>query len=192
MRLPFAMMALAVVSACGGGGSGGAPDRVAEAAALDALLVNTSISNPQRLPVSGRAQYNGYMRANLPTGADGARLNYLGDLTMDVNFAAARDEVAGQASGFATGSGDTLAGTLAITGGDLYRDTDPDVNYTFTGNVDGRLTQGGRAFVIDAEIEGEFRGRDQDGVRGLLFGDVVGPAGQDIFDGTFAATRRVE
>jgi hypothetical protein len=27
-------------------------------------------------------------------------------------------------------------------------------------------------------------------VRGLVFGDITGPARQDIFDGTFAATRR--
>ena len=192
MRFHIVTLAFAILTACGGGGAGSVTDRAASANALDAKLAGINVSNPQQLPTSGRAQYNGYMRANLPTEDNGARLNYLGDLTLDVNFGAARDEVAGQATGFTNGGGKRLDGSVAITGGDLYRDTDPAVNYTFTGDVGGRLTQGNRAFVIDAEIEGEFRGRDQDAVRGLLFGDVTGPDGQDIFDGTFAATRIVD
>lgn len=191
MRFLLVTLALAILAACGGGG-GGVTDRAVSATALDETLAGLDASDPQRLPTSGRAQYLGYMRANLPTEDNGARLDYLGNLTLDVNFGAARDEVAGLATGFTASGGKRLDGKLAITAGDLYRDTDPTVNYTFTGDVDGRLTQGNRGFIIDAEIEGEFAGRDQTAVRGLLFGDVTGPDGQDIFDGTFAATRNVD
>ena len=86
-------------------------------------------------------------------------------------------------------AGDRLDGDLRLRGGDLFRDTDIDDNYTFTGTVRGALSDAGTPYDIDAEINGEFRGRNQDGLTGVLFGDVVGPLGQDIFDGDFFAGR---
>ncbi|MCB5198130.1 hypothetical protein LGQ03_02650 [Loktanella sp. TSTF-M6] len=184
-----------IFAACGGGGGGdddAGPDRFAVADRLESRLAEQDVSDPGTLPVTGRANYTGFMRAGLPTGAGGARVEYLGDLRMDVNFGAARDEVAGSATGFQTGAGDRLSGTLTISDGDLFRDTDPDENYTFTGDVDGTLKRGADSYRIDAEIEGEFKGRDREGVSGLLFGDVRGPDGQDVFDGSFAAVKEQE
>ncbi len=170
--------------------SGTALDRAGAAAQLDDRLTGANVSDPTRLPIVGRGEYNGYMRARLPTGPDGARVDYLGDLTIDVNFGAGFDQIRGQASGFKAANNTALAGALAITDGNIYRDTDPTAAYSFDGDVDGTLTGGSSSYIIDAEIEGEFLGRNQDAVSGVLFGDVTGPAWQDIFDGSFAATRQ--
>lgn len=196
MRCVYPSFALfLLMSACGGGGDGDdavAPDRFAVAKRLESRLAEQDVTAPSSLPANGRAFYSGFMRAGLPTGAGGARVEYLGDLDMDVNFGASRDEIAGTATGFQTGAGDRLTGKLTLSGGDLFRDTDPDENYTFTGDVDGTLSRGAKNYRIDAEIEGEFKGPDQTGVSGLLFGDVRGPAGLDVFDGSFAAVRQEE
>ncbi len=183
----FAILALAGCSS-GGGGGGEALSREEQAETLSATLAAVNVSEPADLPTTGAASYAGFMTAGLPTGAGGARREYLGDLTMNVDFAAPRNQVSGRADNFTAGN-DRLNGRLQITGGDLFRNTVIDENFTFTGDVDGTLSQNGRQFVIDAEIAGEFRGRNQEGVSGLLFGDVEGPEGQDIFDGTFVAEK---
>ena len=186
-----------LLTACGGGGEPAEvappqPTRTEVVERLETRIVRVPVSDPQELPTEGRAFYEGFMRANLPTGPNGERSDYIGDLTMDVNFAAARDEIAGQATGFQTGGGDRLRGRLDIAGGDIYRDTVVRDNYTFTGDVDGTLRRGEDRYVVDAGIEGEFRGKNREAVSGLLFGDVEGPLGQDIFDGSFAAEKREE
>ncbi len=190
MRMWVMKALLAVTLAgCSGGGGGDAPppdDRIT----IDDIIDSAPVSDPRLLPVAGRASYLGYMRTRLPTGPEGARVDYLGDLTLDVNFAAARDQIAGSATGFDNGASDRLDGILTITGGDIYNDTDPSAAYTFDGDVDGVLTGGSGAHTIDARIEGEFRGVDKIAVNGLVFGDVTGPDGIDVFDGTFAAERR--
>ena len=177
------------LSACGGSGGSEIPSRADRAALLADDVLSDGISDPGRLPDSGSARYDGFMTLRLPTQADGSRRRYTGDLTLNVDFAAPRDQITGRAGGFATRGGDALDGGLRLRGGDLYRDTDPDENYTFTGNLDGTLRRGRADYAIDARIEGEFRGRGQTGVNGLVFGDVTGPQGQDIFDGDFVAAR---
>lgn len=186
MRLIWVLM-LGVLTACSSGGSGEEP--VQDADELQAALEADNISDPSLLPTRGTARYDGYMDARLPTGDMGERTSYRGDLRLNVDFGAERNQVTGRASAFASGGGDRLDGDLRIRGGDLFRDTDIDDNYTFTGTVRGALSDAGTPYDIDAEINGEFRGRNQDGVTGVLFGDVVGPLGQDIFDGDFFAGR---
>ncbi|MEY1555085.1 hypothetical protein AB3Y40_05570 [Yoonia sp. R2331] len=182
----YVLTVLALAGCSTGGSNSGTLSRSAQAADLEETLSATNITNPATLPTTGSTTYQGFMTAGLPTGAGGARTEYLGDLTMNVDFAASRDQVTGTARNFAAGN-DQLTGVLIIRQGDLFRNTNTSQNFTFTGDVNGTLKQGVSAFVIDAEIAGEFRGRDQEGVSGLLFGDVTGPAGQDIFDGTFFA-----
>ena len=179
------------VAACGGssGGGGILADRNTQAEMLEDVVLGDEVSNPDKLPDDGTANYTGFMTAHLPTGDDGARSGYIGDLQMAVDFSAERNQVSGRARNFANNDGLALDGKLRLRGGDLFRDTDPDDNYTFTGNVDGRLSADGDTYDIDARIEGEFRGRRQNGVSGLLFGDVTGPFGQDIFDGDFVAVK---
>ncbi|SEM82285.1 hypothetical protein SAMN04488003_10549 [Loktanella fryxellensis] len=183
------MNAAVVLALCGwltgcgaGGGSGGDAGPVVVPADLD-------VTDPRTLPTTGRATYDGYMRAELPTGDDGSRENYLADLRMEVNFATGFDQIRGQATGFEAGGARRLGGALTISGGDVYRDTDTSAAYTFDGALNGTLTDGSDDYLIDAEIEGDFLGADQTAVGGLVFGDITGPEGIDIFDGTFAADR---
>ena len=190
--LRWVLVCIVAVSGCGGGGGGAPRDPSGSAQDLDDRLETLEVSNPALLPTQGRAEYNGYMRARLPTGEDGALLQYLGDLNLDVNFAAARDQIAGSATGFATGGSERLDGTLRIAQGDIYPTTDPQVAYSFDGDVTGNLTDARGTYIIDGSIEGEFLGRDQRAVSGLVFGDVTGPDGLALFDGTFAAEKRAE
>ena len=184
-------LALFLLAGCGGGGGSGGDGPVALTPdQIDDRIDGQPISNPATLPTTGRAQYNGYMRASLPTGPQGARVNYLADMRLDVNFGAGFDQIRGQATGFEARDGVPLGGALAITAGNIYGDTDPTAAYSFDADVDGALTRGAATYVIDASLEGEFLGQGQTAARGLVFGDITGPLGQDIFDGTFAATRR--
>ena len=169
----------------GGGGSVTPGD-------IDAGIDGLPVSDPALLPTAGRAEYNGYMRTRLPTGAEGARVDYLADMTLEVNFSAGFDQIRGEATGFEAGDGVPMSGALAITNGNIFPTTDPTVAYSFDGDVGGALTNASGTYVIDAEIEGEFVGQGQTAARGLVFGDVAGPLGQDVFDGSFATTRRVD
>ncbi|MBU2358527.1 MAG: hypothetical protein KKB02_06290 [Alphaproteobacteria bacterium] len=189
MRVNSLILMVSLLAGCGGGG-GGAGSGGLTPDAIDESLGGLPISNPADLPATGRAEYGGYMRARLPTGPDGARVQYLGDLQMDVNFGAGFDQIRGRATGFEAADTHTLDGALTITNGAIYRDTNPDAAYSFDGDVDGTLSDASGRYAVDAQIEGEFLGTDQKAVSGLLFGDVTGPAGLDVFDGTFAGTRR--
>ena len=186
-------LAIVLLAGCGGGGggggAGGSPAPLTPGQ-IDDGIAGLPVADPATLPTTGRAEYNGYIRAGLPTGPEGARVEYLADLRLDVNFAAAFDQIRGEATGFEARDEVPLSGTLAVTGGNIYGDTDPTAAYSFNGNVDGTLTRGADSYVIDASLEGEFLGRGETAARGLVFGDVTGPLGQEIFDGTFAATRR--
>jgi len=71
----------------------------------------------------------------------------------------------------------------------LNRGADPDVDFTFDGALSGTLQTGSSAFDIDGNLLGEFRGRDQDGLTGVVSGTITGSDSQDIFDGSIAATR---
>ncbi|WP_386681257.1 hypothetical protein [Loktanella sp. R86503] len=181
----FGGVMLLCLAGCGGGGGGDAMTP----AQIDGQIGGQDVSDPALLPTAGRASYDGYMRAALPTGEDGARVQYLADLTLAVNFGAGFDQIRGQASGFEAQDGVPLAGRLAITDGAIYRGTDSSAAYSFDADLDGTLSGGGESYTIDASLDGEFVGQTQTAVRGLVFGDMTGPAGLDIFDGTFAATR---
>ena len=186
------LAACMLLAACGGGGGSVemAPTRTEAVEKLESRIARKTVSDPSRLPVAGRADYEGYLRANLPVGRDGGRVDYIGDLAMDVNFAAARDEISGTVTGLQSGDGDRLRGALAVSGGDIFRDTVVRDNYTFTGRIDGTVRRGRSRYAIDAGLEGEFRGRDRAAVSGIVFGDVEGPRGVDIFDGSFVAERQ--
>ena len=183
-------LALFLLAGCGGGGGEGSVPAALTPGQIDDSIDGLPVSPPATLPTTGRAEYNGYMRANLPTGPEGARVAYLADLRLDVNFGAGFDQIRGQATGFEARDGVPLGGALAITAGNIFGDTDATAAYSFDADIDGALTRGAETYVIDASLEGEFLGQGQTAARGLVFGDIAGPLGQDIFDGTFATTRR--
>lgn len=183
MKNTTLICAIGLVSACSSsGGVDSTQDRAATATALAASLAQDNFSNPDTLPTRGGATYAGFMTLALPLGA--AAQDVVGDMTLAVDFGVKRDQVTGTASNF-----EGLSGSLDIAGGDLNRNADPDVDFTFGGDVTGTLSQSGDSYLIDANLEGDFRGRNYDGVTGLIYGDISGPAGQDIFQGSIAGSR---
>lgn len=182
MGRTFALIAFGLLAACSSGEDGDGISRGDQAAALEAALSEENVSNPGALPMKGTASYAGFMTLGLPIG--GAPQDFVGDLDMVVDFAANRDQVSGTATNF-----NGLTGSLWIASGDLDRATDTGVDFTFDGTVMGSLAQAGQSYDIDGNIAGEFRGRNQDGLTGVVYGAINGPDGQDLFDGSFAATR---
>ena len=185
------LTAVLLLAACSSGGGGDpAPTRGERAEELQDRLENDFVSEPAQLPKRGTADYRGFMTARLPLGPDGARRAYIADLSLSVDFAAPKDQVSGRAQNFEAGD-DRLGGRLAIRGGDLIRSTDPDDNYTFEARANGTLSKGATDYAVDAAISGEFRGRGETGVSGVLYGDITGPDDwQDVFDGTVHAERQ--
>ena len=182
MRGIFMVVLLGGLAGCSGGRGADGLSRADQAAALAAALAEENISAPSTLPTGGTATYAGFMTLGLPIG--GTTQDFVGDLDVIVDFAANNSQLSGSVSNF-----DGVSGTLTIAGGELDRSADPRVDYTFDGAVTGTLAQSGARYDIDASLLGEFRGRNQDGLMGIVFGDIVGPDGQDIFDGSIAAAR---
>ncbi|MCO4848279.1 MAG: hypothetical protein KC448_09950 [Yoonia sp.] len=183
MRKWVCLSALVFGVGCGAPGQGTDPaSRADQAADLEVELQNENYSDPAGLPVSGRGIYKGFATLDLPIG--GTTQSYTGDLDLTVEFGGSKDQVSGALQGF-----DDLAGVLNIENGNLDRGTDTDEDYTFGADVGGTLTGRDGDYVIDASLLGDMRGRNQDGVTGVVFGDITGPEGVDIFDGTVAATR---
>lgn len=172
---------LLALMGCGGSPSGAPPDLPATPPA---------VTDPRDLPASGFASYDGYLRARLPTGADGARLDYLGDLRMDVNFGAGFDQIRGTATGFRAERSTALAGTLTLDQGKVFRDPAQAGAYGFDADLNGRLTGADGVQDIDAALSGNFLGPDAAAVSGVVYGTTTGAAGLEIFDGSFAADRQ--
>lgn len=134
------------------------------------------------MPANGRAVYAGFGILNLPI--DGAVQAYVGDLDLTVEFGRSGDQISGTLQRF-----DGLTGVLDIANGNLDRGTYTDVGYTFRADITGTLSAISGDYVIDANLTGDIRGRNQGGITAVVFGDITGPDGLDIFDGTLAATR---
>ena len=183
MRKWVCFSALVLVAGCGGTGQSTNPTwRVDRASDLAAALFTENISDPARLPVTGRAIYAGF--GTLDLAIRGTTQSYIGDLNLSVEFSGTAEPISGTLHHF-----DGLTGALDISNGNLDRGADTDVDYTFGADVDGILTNNGGDYVIDASLLGDFRGRNQDGVTGVVFGDITGPNGVGIFDGTVAGAR---
>ena len=183
MRNWICVGALMLIVSCRGMGSGtDQASRADQAADLVDALLGENISDPALLPLTGRAVYAGF--ATLELAIAGTIQSYIGDLDLTVEFSGTGDPISGALHSF-----DGLSGALSIANGNLDRGANTDVDYTFGADVDGMLTNNGGDYVIDASLSGDFRGRNQDGVTGVVFGDITGPNGVDIFDGTVVGIR---
>lgn len=179
----FIVAAVSALVACSSSvGTDQGVDRPVTAAALADSLARENISARDTLPQNGSAHYAGFMTLALPM--SDASTDYIGDLDMTVNFGATNNQISGSARNF-TG----LSGSLVIADGNIARGTDTDVDYTFDGVVTGALGLGGESYTLNGALVGDFRGRYQDGLTGQVFGTVDGACGQDLFQGSIAATR---
>lgn len=194
MRILSMLLCLVLLQACSGsGGAGLVDERTPEEVERD--LEEQPISPPGELPTSGAAEYDGFMFADLPvTPTDpGLTTSYVGTLAMTVSFDGSGPPLSGRAVNFTDRLNVTLGGALDVDGGAIFRGNDPDSNYTLEGDVAGTLRHPDVGnLAVDATLSGEFRGINQLGVQGVLFGDVRSAAGIEIFDGSFAAERQVD
>ncbi len=189
-------LVLVILTACGSSsGLSQATDTADTADALKDRLEDAPVSPPAQLPTLGSADYRGFMFVDLPVTPSDPTLQtaYVGEMTMSVAFDGRAEPVRGRATGFTDRLNVTLGGSLDIGKGTIFRGNDPDSNYTLEGAVAGRLNHPGvGAMDVDGSMAGEFRGLNQEGVQGVVFGDVASSLGEEIFDGSFAAERQIE
>lgn len=183
------------MAGCGGGGAGlgdtKAPPRLpteyekllSARALLDAQWAGASIFDPAGLPDTGGATYQGI--ANLTVAMDGSELSLAGKLTLSVNFA--DDAVTGSIYKVVDENEVLYSGTLVIDNGDLDRDADVLVDYTFTADIAGTLSGGGNLFEFDGDIGGDFVGDSAGAVSGAIQGLVTGAGGSGALLGSFLA-----
>jgi hypothetical protein len=200
--------ALGVLAGCssGSGGEGSDwPPPLPEALSLDEVVVlgdaisaasrDLEFTDPAGLPTSGRAVYEGEMwieAATYPEEVEGSVVPgfLLGQLAMGVDFS--DGEVVGQAGNFHTSDGEAYGGRLAITGGELDRDVNPNGGgWTYEADIDGTLTRDDDWVKVEGEFLGDFVGEDHRFAEGRLDqGEIRGSDGT-VFDleGRFIAQR---
>lgn len=145
------------------------------------------ITPPTDLPITGSARYDGFLNLGLPTAS--GRETITGNLGLDVDFDAANIQVTGRASGFTDADNAAVTGNILITDGVIDRETNVAADYTFEGGISGALSGPDfRNIVVTGTILGDFNGVDADVLSGQVFGDVIGPQGEDIFNGSFSST----
>jgi hypothetical protein len=183
--LKYIISTLTVLGLAGcSGGSGGAPNlaHIDQALALAAAQQAANVSVPSELPTSGAASYAGFVTLGLPI--SDAITNVTGDIDLNVDFGNQLQPFSGTLSHFPG-----LAGQIAIVGGQIDRDANTGVDYTFISDLRGDLVAEGRTYTINGSLAGDFRGRYQDGMTGVIYGDIDGPVGQNMFSGTMAVAR---
>jgi len=169
------------VTACGSGGTTSSGDQLDD-------NDSSPITDPDTLPISGTVHYSGFLSLGLPTSS--GRTDFTGNLGLTVAFDAVTGQVTGEADQFRAPDAELLRGRILITDGQIDRATNTVEDYTFDAQLSGTLSGDDfRNMVITGAMVGDFNGENADVVSGQVFGDVVGPAGLDIYNGTFSATQ---
>ncbi|WP_131802356.1 hypothetical protein [Yoonia tamlensis] len=181
------MLIFSLLCACGGGGDDGGGNGGAPADFDDYFnqITGTGVTPVASLPVTGRYEYAGRVRLDLPI--DGPAQQYQGLLEISIGFDAGANPVLGSVSQLANGQ-QVLVGVLQIDSGVLNPHAQPAVDYQFFAGLDGNLDANGTIYVIDGTLAGDLYGPQWDGIAGLVFGDITQGIIVDIFDGSFAGT----
>ena len=183
MRVLSCAIAMILLVACGSSaGDDSDVNRAAQAADLLLRWEGENYTNPSLLPTDGRFEFDGLATIALPI--NGERNDLIGDVHVTVNFGRPHNPINGEISNIGA-----LGGQLNISGGAIDRSADPETTFTFGANLAGALTSGVDVMTVEGGLDGDFRGRNQDGMTGLIHGTVEGLLGRDIFDGTFAASQ---
>lgn len=176
----FYALVFLCAAACGGSSGSGSGSELGSSGGGGAI-------DPNELPISGAARYDGFLTLGLPTSS--GRDSYTGQLGLDVDFDAADVQVTGLADNFATSDGEDVTGRIVVTDGVINRETNVIEDYTFEAGVSGTLSGPDfRNMVITGTMLGDFNGQAAEAITGRVFGDVILPTGTDIYNGTFSAT----
>lgn len=176
----LSVMALICLIRCGSSDASTTTSSRADLAATQAIeLSGMNNSDPALLPVMGQPVYAGYATLDIP--GLGAQI---GDLDLAVTFGTTQGTVSGEIGQF-----DDRDGSLSIGGGRLLRGADPRTGVAFGADLDGTLTDASGDWHIDGEINGDFRGRDHDGITAVVSGAVDHDDQQNILDGSVTGVR---
>lgn len=187
-----ALAAAGLVTGCSDGGSGSDANASPtygelsdQAGALEDRTENLPLTDPSVLPTSGSASYDGVIGL-VSDGAGGAPEDFAGELTLNVDFR--RDDLSGQATNFVTAGEERLDGTLAITGGDIARGTDPELEPTYAFDMGGTLSDtDGDDYRVDATGVGAFLGEDAEATFGFVGGEMISKNGTASLGGAYVA-----
>lgn len=181
----FSVVAVcASLAACSGSGGGGGDGGTGSSDQLGANDGDTT--GGIDAPISGTARYDGFMTLNLPTSE--GRAPFTGSLGLDVDFDASAAQVTGEANNFLSPDDDMLSGRLMVTDGEIDSSAERPADYTFEAGISGTLRGPQfRNMVITGTLIGDFNGDTAEVLSGSSFGDVIGPTGADIFNGSFSA-----
>lgn len=169
-----------LLCSCGGSGGSGVDPQLA---ALETMRADAnrlvedfsplSYTDLAIVPTVGTATYQGYLSAQLSNTSDGITDTLIGDLSLQVDFAAS-NMVTGSAEGFLDENGAPLVGTLTLSNGSLDRDGDPNTDATFTFEGSGQLIDvAGQTLILSTNFEGDFLEDNYSGVGGDILGQVI-------------------
>ncbi len=186
-----ALAAAGVMAGCSDSGSDGGGQRpsyddlTSEAEALGERAEDMYLTDPSDLPTSGSASYEGVI-GFATLGDSGAPEDFAGELSLNVDFD--DSELSGQASNFVTAGEEQLEGSLSITNGELDRDTDPEIEPTYTFDMNGTLSDASDDdFQVDAEGAGAFLGDSGEATFGVVAGGISSEDGTSYIEGVFLA-----
>ncbi len=172
------------------------PDEAAIAAraartALFASYTPVVFTNIDVVPLTGNANYQGYMTANLGNINDTVTNTLSGQMTLNIEFEQFGFSLSGIAHQFFDGNDIGLNGTLVLSDGRFDRAGNPNENATINITTSGTLTDvQGRELMIGAQLEGDFLGSSYEGIGGDLLGRVTIDGATQNLDGIFIAAQQ--
>ena len=177
-----------------GGGSSDQVTSALEAKRLAAEQMFMDFNPPEytslsMVPTTGSATYDGFVSGVLSNTSDDVTDTLIGDLSINVSFDGS-EMISGVADGFLDDSGNHLSGEIILSGGELDRAGDPNVDATLTFDGSGQLTAAnGDTIAIDADFAGDFLGDEFEAVGGEALAQVTVDGATQSFGGSFIATR---
>jgi hypothetical protein len=194
-KILFTAMVCGSLSACSSGGSGGSSDDPptfseleAEGDVLAGQIEALDYTDPSSLPTSGSAQYNGVMGVYVGDEENGGII--AGDLRLDVAFSGA-DPITGRVTNLVDQDNTRYQGQLNISGSDLDRTIDPDLEYTYVAGLAGSVSDpaDGAVYNVNGDLFGDFFGSNYSHTGGDVEGTVCSAG--DCLDmyGLFGARR---
>ena len=146
-------------------------------------------TNLSAIPLSGSADYAGFIFGELSNSSDDVTDSVIGSLTLEASFTAGGATFGGQAADFVDSDDAELAGSLTVSGGALNRSGNSADDPTVTGiTVAGILTDDAdRDLNFGLTLEGDFLGSAYNAIGGEALGGVTVDGIDQDFDGGFIA-----
>ena len=198
MKNPYELVfALVLLTGCGGSGDGGPPldipsDLRSTPSALELVerYQDSTFTELATLPTSGFAEFEGYAGLNLRPNSGEATTSIIGELDLIVNFDNPDNFLEGEIRNLEADGGAQISGDIEVVDGAFERQSDTSVEPSVSGQLIGStIFPGGVTYDFALRLEGDFRGRNGDGLGGNLIGQYESDEGDGLADGTFIVER---